>query len=148
MTASKSGHGPKRPWWKSHEIVSALFGRLVRPLETEVLHDTRQMDVVGKLRRLDVGVIDPTAGEQRVIALVEVQKRKTKVALDHFGDWIYKRRRTRIGTAPASTRSSSMPGKQMLERAGAARGAHAYAATAACRGAARAHPAARRGRTQ
>jgi hypothetical protein len=47
--------------------------------------------VVGKLRQLDVGVIDAASGEAKVHALVEVQKRKAKVGLEDFGSWIYKR---------------------------------------------------------
>jgi hypothetical protein len=91
MTTGKQKHVSKSQWWKSHEIVSALFERLFRPIESEVLHDTRQREVVGKLRQLDVGVLDSIAGERRVVALVEVQKRKTKVGLEDFGNWIYKR---------------------------------------------------------
>jgi hypothetical protein len=36
-------------------------------------------------------VIDSTADEHRVVALVEVQRRKSKVGLEDFGNWIYKR---------------------------------------------------------
>jgi hypothetical protein len=60
-------------------------------LEKQVVHDARQRDVVGQLRQLDVGVIDTVSGEQRVHALVEVQRRKEKVGLDDLGNWIYKR---------------------------------------------------------
>ena len=91
MVPRKPKHLSKSHWWKSHEIVSALFERLLRPIKSEVLHDTRQRDVVGKLRQLDVGVLTSIAGERRVVALVEVQKRKTKVGLEDFGSWIYKR---------------------------------------------------------
>lgn len=80
-----------KSWWKTHEEVSHLFEKLFRPLEQHVLHDIRERDVVGKLRQLDVGVIDPIAGERRVKALVEVQKRKRKVDVGEFGSWIYKR---------------------------------------------------------
>jgi hypothetical protein len=82
-------HGTE--WWRVHEQLAALFERLFRPLELHVLHDIRSRDIVGQLRQLDVGVIDPSVGEKRVHALVEVQKRKAKVGLDDLGNWIYKR---------------------------------------------------------
>jgi hypothetical protein len=69
-----------------------LGEKLFRPLEKEILYDTRERDIVGRLRQLDVGVIDSTSGENRVKALVEVQKRKSKVDLEDFGNWIYKRK--------------------------------------------------------
>src|SRR5262249_12194196 len=46
-------------------------------------------DVVGKLRQLDVGIIDQTS--KRVQSFVEVQKRKKKVGIEDFGSWDYKR---------------------------------------------------------
>ena len=81
----------KMKWWRVHEEVVAVFESLFQPMEAKVLHDTRQRDIVGQLRQLDVGVIDEGSGEQRVHALVEVQKRKAKVGLDDLGNWIYKR---------------------------------------------------------
>jgi hypothetical protein len=90
-TDGKSAGKRKKPWWKIQEEVSFLFETLFRPLEKEILHDTRQRDVVGVLRQLDVGVIDSNAAQNRVKALVEVQKRKCKVGIDDFGSWIYKR---------------------------------------------------------
>jgi hypothetical protein len=80
------------PWWKTHEKVSYLFEKLLKPLETQILHDTRHRDVVGTFRQLDVGIIDDVAGEKRVKSFVEVQKRRTKVTIQNLGDWDYKRR--------------------------------------------------------
>ena len=68
-----------------------MFEKLFRPFEAEILHDTRHRDVVGKLRQLDVGVIDAASGEKKVKAFVEVQKRKSSVGITDFGNWIYKR---------------------------------------------------------
>ncbi len=87
----QSGRRRSKEWWWIHEQIAAVFETLFQPLELKVLHDTRQRDVVGELRQLDVGVIDTSAGEQRVHALVEVQKRKAKVGLNDLGGWIYKR---------------------------------------------------------
>jgi hypothetical protein len=81
----------RKEWWRNHEEVVALLERLFQPLEARVLHDIRQKDVVGVLRQLDVGVIDESTGERRVRALVEVQKRKSKVGVEDLGSWIYKR---------------------------------------------------------
>jgi hypothetical protein len=82
----------RAPWWKTHEKVSFLFETLLKPLETQIFHDTRRRDVVGTLRQLDVGVIDDVAGEKRVKSFVEVQKRRTRVNIQDLGDWDYKRR--------------------------------------------------------
>jgi hypothetical protein len=81
----------RKPWWRVQEEVAFIFEKLFRPIEAHVLHDTRQRDVVGVLRQLDVGVIDEFSGERRVLALVEVQKRKARVGLEDLGSWIYKR---------------------------------------------------------
>jgi hypothetical protein len=88
---SKSPRKRPKPWWKTHEEVSFLFEKLFRPLEKEILHNTWRRDIVGVLRQLDVGVIDADSGQNRVKAFVEVQKRKTKVNLKDFGNWVYKR---------------------------------------------------------
>jgi hypothetical protein len=56
-----------------------------------VLHDVRHRDVAGAMRQLDVGVIDDGSGERRVHALVEVQRRRSKVDVKDLGNWIYKR---------------------------------------------------------
>jgi hypothetical protein len=91
-TAKRRSVRHRKPeWWRVHEQVAAVFETLFQPLEVQVLHNARQRDVVGQLRQLDVGVIDTRSGEQRVHALVEVQKRKAKVGLDDLGNWIYKR---------------------------------------------------------
>jgi len=81
----------RKPWWKIQEEVAFIFEKLFRPIEAEVLHNTRQRDVVGALRQLDVGVLDVISGEKGVLALVEVQKRKARVGLEDLGSWIYKR---------------------------------------------------------
>jgi hypothetical protein len=81
----------RKPWWKTHEEMAFLFEKLWRPFETEVLHDTRQRDIVGILRQLDVGIIDASSGERKVKAFVEVQKRQNVVGIEDFGNWIYKR---------------------------------------------------------
>jgi hypothetical protein len=78
-------------WWRNHEQVAAVFETLYQPLEARVMHDVRERDVVGVSRQLDVGVIDDSTGERRVRALVEVQKRKSKVGMGDFGSWVYKR---------------------------------------------------------
>jgi hypothetical protein len=85
----------QKPWWKLHEEISSVFERLFRPIEQQVLHDTRHRDVVGVLRQLDVGVIDERANDKKVIAFVEVQKRKALVGMKDFGDWIYKQQTLR-----------------------------------------------------
>jgi hypothetical protein len=87
----KSGRKRTKPWWKIQEEVSFLFETLFRPLENKILHDTRQRDIVGVLRQLDVGVIDSGVVQNRVKTLVEVQKRKRKVGIENFGSWVYKR---------------------------------------------------------
>jgi hypothetical protein len=79
-------------WWKDHEKVAYLFEKLLKPFETHIEHDTKQRDIVGTFRQLDVGIIDEIAGERRVKSFVEVQKRKTKVSIQDLGDWDYKRR--------------------------------------------------------
>ena len=61
---------PNTPWWKTHEQISYLFEKLVKPLEARILHDTRQRDVVGILRQLDVGVIDEVDGQTVVKSFV------------------------------------------------------------------------------
>jgi hypothetical protein len=81
----------RKPWWKCQEEIAFLFEKLFRPIEAQVLHDTRRRDAVGVMRQLDVGVIDERLGERRVVALVEVQKRKSRVGIEEFGGWIYKR---------------------------------------------------------
>jgi hypothetical protein len=86
--AKRKLHKPKA-WWKQHEEVAAVFERLFHPLEKAVVHDTRRRDVVGQLRQLDVGVIDNS--NKQVHSLVEVQKRKAKVGIEDFGNWVYKR---------------------------------------------------------
>jgi hypothetical protein len=85
----------QKPWWKLHEEIPSVFERLFRPIEQQVLHDTRHRDVVGVLRQLDVGVIDERANDKKVIAFVEVQKRKALVGMKDFGDWIYKQQTLR-----------------------------------------------------
>lgn len=90
-TDRKFARKRKKPWWKIQEEVSFLFEKLFRPLEREILHDTRQRDIVGVLRQLDVGVINSGSVQSPVKALVEVQKRKSKVGIEEFGSWIYKR---------------------------------------------------------
>jgi hypothetical protein len=70
-------------WWKSQEEIASIFERLFRPIEERVR--------VGVMRQLDVGVIDERAGENRIIALVEVQKRKARVGIEDLGTWIYKK---------------------------------------------------------
>lgn len=97
-TRPKRASAAKRPkarkrseWWRNHEQVAAVFETLFQPLEARVVHDIRQRDVVGVSRQLDVGVIDDSTGERRVRALVEVQKRKSKVGVEDLGSWIYKR---------------------------------------------------------
>ena len=90
-TDGKSKRKSKKPWWKIQEEVSFLFKKLFRPLEREILHGTRQRDIVGVLRQLDVGVIDSGIVHNRVKSLVEVQKRQSKVGIEDFGSWIYKR---------------------------------------------------------
>jgi hypothetical protein len=98
-TATKRAAVAKKPkarrrrheWWRNHEEVVAVFERFFQPLEATVLHDTRQRDVVGVSRQLDVGIFDDITGERRVRGLVEVQKRKSKVGMEDLGSWIYKR---------------------------------------------------------
>jgi hypothetical protein len=81
----------RQPWWKTPEKIAFLFETLFKPFETLILHDTRQRDVVGKLRQLDVGIIDQAS--KRVKSFVEVQKRKKKVGIEDLGSWDYKRKR-------------------------------------------------------
>lgn len=80
------------PWWKTYEKVAYLFETLLKPLETQILHDTRHRDVVEIFRQLDVGIIDDAAGEKRVKSFVEVQERRTRVNIQDLGDWDYKGR--------------------------------------------------------
>ncbi len=82
----------RAPWWKTQQKLAFLFEKLLNPLEAAILHDTRQRDVVGVLRQLDVGMIDQTLGFTQVKSFVEVQKRKKKVGIEDFGSWDYKRR--------------------------------------------------------
>jgi hypothetical protein len=92
-TAKNSDKRSRRvPWWKTHQKLAFLFEKLLNPLEAAILHDTRQRDVVGILRQLDVGIIDQTAGVTQVKSFVEVQKRKKKIGVEDFGSWDYKRR--------------------------------------------------------
>ena len=91
MARATRSSNQNKQWWKTQEM-TAIFERLFRPIEVQVLHDTRQRDVVGVMRQLDVGVIDERAGEKRVVSLVEVQKRKARVGLEDLGSWIYKQR--------------------------------------------------------
>ncbi len=92
MAAKETNHSRKaeKPWWKIHEEIAALFERLYRPIEMEIRNDMRQRDIVGTLRQLDVGVIDPASPEASVNAFVEVQKRRSVVGIDDFGNWMYK----------------------------------------------------------
>jgi hypothetical protein len=90
--STKARSKRRQPWWKIHERVSFLFEILLKPFETEICHDTRFRDVVGRFRQLDVGVIDNSTGSKYVKSFVEVQKRKAKVGLPNLGDWDYKRR--------------------------------------------------------
>jgi DNA invertase Pin-like site-specific DNA recombinase len=97
-TAKNSAKRSRRvPWWKTHQKLAFLFEKLLNPLEAAILHDTRQRDVVGILRQLDVGIIDQTAGVTQVKSFVEVQKRKKKIGVEDFGSWDYKRRTLNAG---------------------------------------------------
>jgi hypothetical protein len=82
----------RAPWWKTQQKLAFFFEQALRPLEAAILHDTRQRDVVGILRQLDVGIIDENAGIKTVKSFVEVQKRKKKIGIEDFGSWDYKRR--------------------------------------------------------
>jgi hypothetical protein len=82
----------RAPWWKTQQKLAFLFEQALKPLEAAILHDTRQRDVVGILRQLDVGIIDENAGVKRVKSFVEVQKRKKRIGIEDFGSWDYKRR--------------------------------------------------------
>jgi hypothetical protein len=44
----------RRPWWKTNEEIAFLFETLLKPFEETIIHDTRQRDIVGTLRQLDV----------------------------------------------------------------------------------------------
>ena len=63
----------------------------MKPFEETIIHDTRQRDIVGTLRQLDVGVIDNVNEHRRVKSFVEVQKRRKKVTIEDLGNWDYKR---------------------------------------------------------
>jgi hypothetical protein len=76
-----------KEWWKDQEQVGFVFERALRPLQ-EVRRDTKQRDIVGVLRQLDIGIIEK--GQKAVSAFVEIQKRAAKVGMKDFGDWIYK----------------------------------------------------------
>ena len=67
----------------------------MKPFEETIIHDTRQRDIVGTLRQLDVGVIDNVNEHRRVKSFVEVQKRRKKVTIEDLGNWDYKRRTLR-----------------------------------------------------
>ena len=54
------------PWWKTNEEIAYLFETLLKPFEETIIHDTRQKDIVGTLRQLDVGVIDNVNEHRRV----------------------------------------------------------------------------------
>ena len=82
----------QRPWWKTNEEIAYLFETLLKPFEETIIHDTRQRDIVGILRQLDVGVIDNVNEHRRVKSFVEVQKRRKKVTIEDLGNWDYKRR--------------------------------------------------------
>jgi hypothetical protein len=82
----------RRPWWKTNEEIVYLFETLLKPFEETIIHDTRQRDIVGTLRQLDVGVIDNVNDHRPVKSFVEVQKRRKKVTIDDLGNWDYKRR--------------------------------------------------------
>ena len=90
LTYNRNMSTKQKPWWKVHEEISSIFEKLFRPIEQRVSHDTRHRDVVGVLRQLDVGVIDERANDKKVIALVEVQRRKAPVGIEDLGNWIYK----------------------------------------------------------
>src|SRR6516164_714886 len=77
--------------WLNQEKVVAVAEQLFQPLTAKVMYDVRHRDIVGVLRQMDVGVIDEGCGKPRVHALVEVQKRQSKVGMKDFGSWIYKR---------------------------------------------------------
>jgi len=85
----------QRPWWKTNEEIAYLFETLLKPFEETIIHDTRQRDIVGTLRQLDVGVIDNVNEHRRVKSFVEVQKRRKKVTIEDLGNWDYKRRTLR-----------------------------------------------------
>src|SRR5262245_23537698 len=76
-----------KEWWKDQEQLGFVFERAFRPLQ-EVHRNTRQRDIVGVLRQLDVGIIEK--GHKAVSAFVEIQKRAGKVGMKDFGNWIYK----------------------------------------------------------
>jgi hypothetical protein len=78
---------PMAEWWKDYEQLAHLFERAFRPLQ-EVLHDIWMDDAAGEPRQLDVAIF--VAGEEGLHGFAEVQKRKSKVGLKDFGDWIYK----------------------------------------------------------
>ena len=82
----------RAPWCNMQQKLAFFFEQALRPLEAAILHDTRQRDVVGILRQLDVGIIDGNAGIKTVKSFVEVQKRKKKIGINDFGSWDYKRR--------------------------------------------------------
>ncbi len=76
-----------KEWWKDQEQLGFLFERAFRPFQ-EIHRNTKQRDIVGVLRQLDVGIIE--AGQKAVSAFVEIQKRVCKVGMKDFGGWIYK----------------------------------------------------------
>lgn len=72
---------------EDQEQLGFVFERALRPLQ-EVRRDTKQRDIVGVLRQLDIGIVEK--GQRAVSGFVEVQKRSAKVGMKDFGDWIYK----------------------------------------------------------
>jgi len=76
-----------KEWWKDQEQLGFVFERAFRPFQ-EVHRNTKQRDIVGVLRQLDVGIIEK--GQKAVSAFVEIQKRAGKVGMKDFGDWVYK----------------------------------------------------------
>lgn len=76
-----------KEWWKDQEQLGLVFERAFRPLQ-QVHRNTKQRDIVGVLRQLDVGIIEK--GQKAVSAFVEIQKRAGKVGMKDFGNWIYK----------------------------------------------------------
>ena len=74
-------------WWKDQEQLGFVFERAFHPFEN-VQRNTKQRDVVGVLRQLDVGIVEK--GQTSVRAFVEIQKRTGKVGIEDFGNWIYK----------------------------------------------------------
>jgi hypothetical protein len=76
-----------KSWWKDQEQLGLVFEQALSPL-ADLRHDTKVRDTVGRLRQLDIGIIDKET--KGVRGLVEIQKRTRKVGLHDFGGWMYK----------------------------------------------------------